>query len=329
MLQELVAAPYVLTSQQTCITPPSLNTILTPAESISASIIYAVPGSVGYTTASASVTTGLINLYLPQIINDQVVMESTSLTPLGPLSCAYDTFNPIDLSINTVQSTNMSCWPLTATAYLGIRKSYSASSTDSGSCTKGIQSLQLVQWLATNPALKSTTDYQLNPRPSEIDFVATTITNTLNAITCDGKTLLIMLPSIWEMSPAVAGFGNALAVLGLLGIVTALTIVGMYRSNSVMKSASTWFVFTSLFGVGMMFVSIFFLVSDVTTANCSAFNWFVNVGFMLAFAPLLAKTWRIYRIFGRKKLSVVKVTNQKLGVIVAIIISLELLLSID
>ena len=251
---------------------------------------------------------------------------ATSPNTANTLSCTYGTFDATTLYIDTAASTNTTCWPLTATAYLGVRRSYTASATDSSSCTKGLQALQLVQWLATNSSITATTDYQQNPRPAELSFIYDDITNVLNSITCDGTTMLITLPNIWSLSAGVAGFGIAFAVLGLLGIIASLVVVAMYHSHPVIKSASTWFVFTSMFGVGLMFASIFFLVSDVNSANCAAFDWFLNVGFTMTFAPLLAKTWRIYRIFGRKKLSVVKVTNRKLGVIVATIITCELII---
>lgn len=52
----------------------------------------------------------------------------------------------------------------------------------------------------------------------------------------------------------------------------------------------------------------------------------LNVGLMLVFAPLFAKTWRIYRIFGRKKLSVVQISNRKLMLLVAALLSIEVVL---
>jgi len=45
---------------------------------------------------------------------------------------------------------------------------------------------------------------------------------------------------------------------------------------------------------------------------------------MLTFAPLFAKTWRIYRIFGRKRLSVIKISNRKLAGMVGALLAAEL-----
>ena len=103
-----------------------------------------------------------------------------------------------------------------------------------------------------------------------------------------------------------------------------MAVVAFYRNHPVMRSASSWFVLTSLSGVALMFLSLVFWVSQASVATCNAFSWCLNLGFMLTFGPLFAKTWRIYRIFGRKKLSVIKISNRRLGVMVSTFISAEI-----
>ena len=76
----------------------------------------------------------------------------------------------------------------------------------------------------------------------------------------------------------------------------------------------------------MMFSAGYALVAPATEASCSVLAWLLLLGLQLTFAPLFAKTWRIYRIFGRKKLSVVQISNRRLLLIVAAILTVQVVL---
>ena len=51
--------------------------------------------------------------------------------------------------------------------------------------------------------------------------------------------------------------------------------------------------------------------------------WLGSLGFTLTFAPLFMKTWRIYRIFDRKALNVVKISNRKLNGLIGVLVACD------
>lgn len=88
------------------------------------------------------------------------------------------------------------------------------------------------------------------------------------------------------------------------------------------------FLLMSLVGIMILYVAPMFLVATPSLANCSAMLWLANLGFTITFAPLFAKTWRIYRIFGMRKLSITKISNRQLAAIVGAIVGIDVILMI-
>lgn len=65
---------------------------------------------------------------------------------------------------------------------------------------------------------------------------------------------------------------------------------------------------------------------DPTKESCAATAWLLNCGVMITFAPLFAKTFRIYKIFGGRKLNVVKISSTKLLLMCAAIFVIEFMI---
>lgn len=151
--------------------------------------------------------------------------------------------------------------------------------------------------------------------------------NALNLIECDGDRLLIKLPIIWSLSSAIPAFVYSVASIGILLVTATLIIVIILRKRLVFKSASVPFLIMSLIGLLLLFAaSIINVQSPITNNDCSSLLWIAALGFQLTFAPLFLKTWRIYRIFGMKTLSVVKMSDRKLFAFTSIFIIWDLLL---
>ena len=179
---------------------------------------------------------------------------------------------------------------------------------------------------ATSSSTRSPTPKTYSSRPASHRPCKQHISAALDSVTCDGETLLITLPTDWSLTSAIGAFVDAMSVLGLLGCAVAAVLVWYHRAHPVIRSASPLFLLMSIGGVALLFVAGFLLVAPVTSASCSAFSWSLNFGLMLCFAPLFAKTYRIYRIFGRKKLSVVQLSNRKLFLYVVCMLSIEAVL---
>jgi phosphate transport system substrate-binding protein len=325
IIAEALGNAALLSAFETCISDPEHSVIFSPNEDALGSIVSTVIGSAGYTQDRGGSNTKFALMY-PRMVDGTLQYVSIASNTETMLACVEDTFSQTTLAVNPHNSQNPNCWPFTTVAYVAVRTSYSSDAIDTSACTQGLPALQLVQWLITNPLLAGITVSLMSPRPSHLSAVQTAIVAALDAVTCDGSTMLITLPVIWSLAPGANVFGIFMAALGLIGILIALGFVIKYWTSSVIRSSSPMFLCTSLLGVGLMLISVVFWVSTATRSNCNGFSWCINLGFMLTFAPLFAKTWRVYRIFGRKKLSVIKINNRKLGLMVMVFILGEIII---
>jgi multiple sugar transport system substrate-binding protein len=91
-----------------------------------------------------------------------------------------------------------------------------------------------------------------------------------------------------------------LVVAGLLMLASVLVgaFVWMRRDVAIFRFSSPIFMLLILFGVVLMLSSLFtYTAEPVTDASCGAHLWLSIIGVCLIFAPLLAKTRRIYLLW--------------------------------
>lgn len=244
-------------------------------------------------------------------------------------ACLENTFNPATSRFDIDKSPSLECYPYSQTVAIAVRKNYYSSTSNSSSCQRGLDALKLVRWLTTTRAMDQlllSTNKVLVPQSQGL--AAQTYLDALNAVLCDSETLLITLPIVWELSEGVVGFGYAAASIGMFVTALYMAFVIVYRRHPVIRASSPLFMLTSLFGIMMMFGAIIALIQPATESSCSALAWMFSVGLMVTFAPLFAKAYRVWKIFGGKKLSVVKISNHKLMVIVLALFAVEAILMI-
>ena len=177
--------------------------------------------------------------------------------------------------------------------------------------TSGLEMVQSLQWMYSTTALDGWANSSMFVRTAQLPAIQTSLVAALQSVTGDAGTLL-KPPITWELSPSIRIAGITLASLGLLLTVAAAVVVIRHRQHAVFRSASPLLILASFVGLLHVFAAIVFLVLPPTSFSCSALNWCIQLGFTLLFTPILAKAWRIWRIFGRRKLHVVKVTNSRL-----------------
>ena len=245
----------------------------------------------------------------------------------GISACASDTFDAATLTFDLGASQKAQCWPWSSQVVAMVRTQYTSKATDTSSCSHGIDTLQFLQWLFTQTEMDTLTNVEdIVIAASLSPAVQAAYIAALDSVTCDGETMLVTLATHWTLTAGIADFVQALSAIGLVGCAMAAALVWHHRAHPVIRSASPLFLLLSIGGVALMFTAGFLLVATATASTCSAFSWTVNVGLMLCFAPLFAKTYRIYRIFGRKKLSVVQLSNRKLLLIVLCMLLVEAVL---
>lgn len=101
-------------------------------------------------------------------------------------------------------------------------------------------------------------------------------------------------------------------------ILSSLVLMLLTFQNSqrkAIRAASPLFLQLILLGSIFLYASYFAWFTQPTTVMCHLRIWIVAIGFFLMFGALLAKTWRIMRIFTSKNLRVFQITDLNLLVV--------------
>jgi hypothetical protein len=217
------------------------------------------------------------------------------------------------------------CWPLSSLVSFVAKTTYSTAVTASA-CNQGLRSLEFINYIATSDILSLPAESFGLVRLGEFPAVEDFTSHVLRSATCDGSALLVIPPLYWTVNTAITGFGQAMAALGLLTVTVSFVLVLSYRHKVVIRSSSVPFLCVILVGMGLLLAAMIPWAVVPTEASCSSFLWLVNLGFMLLFCPLFAKTWRVYRIFSGAHLKVVKISNVKLLLLTSAVVALDIIL---
>jgi branched-chain amino acid transport system substrate-binding protein len=130
-----------------------------------------------------------------------------------------------------------------------------------------------------------------------------------------------------------------LAFAALCSVIVVLAMIGViiYRDTKSITSSSPVFLLLVLGGALLLSISPWFALpwnksgkfySDLEIAFnnniCMAWIWFLGLGFVMFFAPLVVKTWRVHRIFNNRVLSrIIVIKNTELGLLVLVLVTIE------
>ena len=292
-----------------------------PTESAVPAIVNAVSGSMSFQRATASVEPAVI------YVDFGVGVGGVTANVSSMLAC-LDSFDASTMTAALNASTNSSCYLFSRTVYVLVPASIVDAAGDS--CAARAHMLDFLQQLTATDSFDALLDDQLLVRAGKVQAVQVAVLDALNSIACvdpssgEWDTLLVQTPVEWSLSRAVTIVGLSLGCLGIVCAVASFAITAAFRRHSVIRAASPVFLSLTLLGLAVMFVSSLLLSLPPSTASCAGLSWSFHLGFQLAFAPLLAKTYRIYRIYGGQKLSVVKLSNTRLALIVTALLAVEL-----
>jgi len=134
-----------------------------------------------------------------------------------------------------------------------------------------------------------------------------------------------------EYSPADSGAGVLASLLGIVGCGICMVFmvwVILNTSNKVIKVAQPVFCISFAFAAGIVSLSNVFFVGENSDINCVLRPFIFNVFFDIMFGSLFLKTFRVYKIFGNKSLSKVKVSSFDVFKTYGAVISVDLVLLI-
>ena len=96
----------------------------------------------------------------------------------------------------------------------------------------------------------------------------------------------------------------------LLFILISVLLVWLHAETPVMRLASPWFLLSTLAGLALLISSVFAWLGPASVVTCTIRIWLAFVGFVTALSGIIAKTYRVFVIFKRrKKIRKIIVTN--------------------
>ena len=131
----------------------------------------------------------------------------------------------------------------------------------------------------------------------------------------------------WK-SPGVIFFIIFVALL-IIASIGSMVDVAFNRRSPIYRASSPLFCFLILIGVTITACAPLFMIGKRTKCSCMAPWWTLGIGYAIIFSCLMAKNWRIWRIFASGRFKVVAIMNtQLLWRWVGGILGLELLILI-
>jgi len=90
-----------------------------------------------------------------------------------------------------------------------------------------------------------------------------------------------------------------------------------YRHTPVMYKSSPLFLYLICAGLILCCASIYAWFGSPTEGSCNIRSWFGHLGFIIAFSALLAKNWRLWKLFTVTELKIITLKNNILLAYVA------------
>jgi hypothetical protein len=152
-----------------------------------------------------------------------------------------------------------------------------------------------------------------------------------DAVCQDGVSVPADVDVPCEYSPADSTAGFLAYILGIAGFGVCIiwaVWVGLNSSNKVIKVAQPIFCIVFAGAAALVSFSNVFFVGKNTTTMCILRPFVFNVMFDLMFGSLFMKTFRVYKIFGNKSLSKVKVSSFDIVKTYGAVLSIDLALLI-
>jgi len=134
---------------------------------------------------------------------------------------------------------------------------------------------------------------------------------------------------LWLKWGSAAGITlSILSGLGILACVVILIILYFQRNSKVITSATWQFLILMMAGAILGYGSIFTWIGYPKRYLCALRIWLPPMAFIIILAPLLAKTWRLHRIFTLRHWKVAPIPLWKLTVITCVLILGQIIICI-
>ena len=136
-----------------------------------------------------------------------------------------------------------------------------------------------------------------------------------------------------QIIPDVLSYGSGMAIvvmsISAISIIIAFISMVLFwrnREKPVIKRSSPIFCNMILGGLILIWISLFMWAGNQTDILCNSKLWLGAIGYAIVMGALLAKNYRIWRIFDNDKLRSRVITNRELLYFSAVIVGIEMLL---
>eukprot|EP01122_Echinamoeba_exundans_P011377 TRINITY_DN4505_c0_g1_i1.p1 TRINITY_DN4505_c0_g1~~TRINITY_DN4505_c0_g1_i1.p1 ORF type:complete len:803 (+),score=109.75 TRINITY_DN4505_c0_g1_i1:133-2541(+) len=127
----------------------------------------------------------------------------------------------------------------------------------------------------------------------------------------------------------------AVIVVTSIGIFISLLLfipLIMYWNHPIIVAAAPTFLSSILVGTVLLYLSNYAsLLNLKTVASCHIGPWLLSLGFIITFGSLFAKSWRVWRLYHNKSMSIIKISDLQvmsiLGIFIGIMVILLIILS--
>jgi ABC-type branched-subunit amino acid transport system substrate-binding protein len=130
----------------------------------------------------------------------------------------------------------------------------------------------------------------------------------------------------WSSSAGIV-FG-ILATLGIILCAATLILIYTWRESPLITSATYEFLILMLFGAALGFGSTLTWIGKPAPFICGLRIWLPPIAFLLIISPLMAKTWRLWKIFSLSSIRVVPVPLTTLILMVSAMVLVQIIICI-
>jgi hypothetical protein len=132
----------------------------------------------------------------------------------------------------------------------------------------------------------------------------------------------ILITPFESIDSGVIIAAHVIAFAGIgVGIFFMIMMI-LRRASQLVRASSPNFLLVMIGGCFLLYASVV-AYNFLSEVSCFIWLWFFNIGFVLLFGTLFAKTFRIYRIFSNKKLKPIKFTDKDVGIVLAVLVGVE------
>jgi hypothetical protein len=171
-------------------------------------------------------------------------------------------------------------------------------------------------------------DHSLGTTPTKFIFAFNPDTTQLlyHGPTRSPSNVFTFVPVAIKLSSGLIAFGGVISIIGALISVFFFFLVLIKREYFKYQAP----IFCSMIIIGTLLghASVWSFMAEFSDASCTINVWLINLSFVLVFACLALKTWRMWRVVGNKKLKVSVVTIADVMKMVGLFLFVELVLLI-